>query len=98
MSLRISRFRHESEGLEELEQVRLFGSLRSMHKYIHRSRYVAVTDWEVMILIKLWGEFEDFMQAELDTPAQVEWIEDKQEMKRRLFVFLTEAYGATQID
>ena len=38
------------------------------------------------------------MQGDLDTPAQVEWIEDKKEMKRRLFVFLTEAYGATQID
>jgi hypothetical protein len=48
----------------------------------------AVMDWDVLILIKLGGNFDDFFNAEVDTPAQVEWIENKDEMKRHLFVFL----------
>ena len=49
-----------------------------------------------MVLIKLGGNFEDFTNPDIETPAEIQWIDDKDEMKRLLFIFLSEALKEAQ--
>jgi len=70
---------------------------RQLVKYAYNSgvRYVAACTWDTLVLLKLGGEMNTWCGTEPSPiPAQFQWVENKTEMKRHLYVFLKHALRA----
>jgi len=70
---------------------------QQLTKYGHTfgTRFVGVSDWDTLVLLRLCGTREAWASATIGEPVNIgayfRWISDRHEIKRNLYVFLKEA-------